>query len=517
MTAGTVDGDNEESVPAKRMSPLGCESPTRPASSRTSSGPDLDELDEQDEKNQNKDKKAKLNKNKHAAVKSKESRKDIKKELPKSEPVGGKKVSAAEAKGKDIAAKSKKGNKAELPKSEPIKGNKGASDSKPKTKKSNEAAKPKAVDIPATATTTEEDDDEPEEPVNVKDRIKNFEVQSKESNTGTFKKKPKPKPIQDQEGEVDEVIDKAKQDVLSELRRTIKDADGNPKIKTSAKPPPVKSKPTKQSKEHGNGKPPRHVSKSTIQMETADEGGEHMRTHGIPNIKTAPGQTIEIPVQYLNNRIPTPQGGQVEYAQPDALTFQVRPVAGNMQGPPDGPFIITTSPKVRRKVSKQVVQLKQPDDEVSESTLRPEPQGGVQTPTPETAAGGEHHMCPHCHKKTVPPEERKRNVQVLQLQPVDETQLPPPTPVAHTPQTTITFEAPPPQQVVRPGRIIKVVPAGRQQMFMQRQPSEEPRSVHFRLNMPVGGQTHGVPIQVGDYIRIPLNRTQARGVRVIFN
>ncbi|XP_072025324.1 uncharacterized protein [Amphiura filiformis] len=443
----------------KRMSPLGCESP-RPSSSRGSSHPSLDDVDEPmdtDVKQKNKAQTKKPDKT-GAAVKGKDSTKDNKKPKsgsPKSnqtlqviEKDTNEKKNVADARNK--TALKPKSKQQSLPKKEVA--------TKVAETKTDVCEKPNTDAEAAPATS----DDEEEVPTNVKDRIKNFEAQSTDSES-----QPNERPCQ----------------------------------KTKPGPPSVKAKPKKVSGASNSDKPVRHVSKSTFRVKTpADEEGKKRR-------KPHSSSTIEIPVQYLS----TPQ---TEHNPPDALTFQVRPISANMQsGPHEGPFIITSSPKPKRKVTKQFVQLAPTNDDDSEqTTLRPEPQGRVQPPMSESAER-EHPLCPHCHKKSIPAEERKRNVQVLQLQPVPERELPS-TPTYPTPQTQITFEAPRVQPIT-PARIIKVVPAGRQQMIMQRQPSEEPGSVHLRLNMP--GQQQGVPIRVGDYIKIPLRSGQARGVRVIFN
>lgn len=467
-------------------------------------------------------------------------------ESPKSSRSGGSSQAEEQVDSKERMCAPANKAVAKNSKSVPKGNTKGKKEPKKDVAKSIEASRASDAksDVVVDKTTNDDDDDE-YVPANIKDRLKLFEANNETENLRgrCFQKDSN---VGGQTG----------------TQRSVKpEQQWSPPSVVKPKPPPTKAKPQRPSSVQDSLAPPtmqdnvpgntpvdnkkkdaapRHVSKSTFRVQTPQDGAKKK--------KPRPNSTIEIPVQYLqpgNHGLTasamqgggiTMFGGGVE-GDSNQLTFQVRPADPNAL---NGPLIITSSPKQRRAVSKKVVKLTScsddgndanSNDDVSDSTLRPEPIGGTRPKVHTEESHGDqqqpqhHEICPHCHKKSVPAEERKRNVQVLQLQPVSEVGLPS-SPTTPTPQTaSVTFTPAPAataahfhqqqQLQMHPGaRIIKIVPSGRQQLIMQRQPSEEPRSVHLRLNM---GGAQGVPIRIGDYIRIPMQPGQARGVRVVFN
>ncbi|XP_071810495.1 uncharacterized protein [Asterias amurensis] len=212
--------------------------------------------------------------------------------------------------------------------------------------------------------------------------------------------------------------------------------------------------------------------------------------------------TIEIPVSCLPDQVVHPQSGTAP-DQPTMMTFQVRPVDIEAVG---GPMLVARSPKPKRKTSKTIVRLsstESPPMSVSEATLVSDSNTvKISGTAGKKPSGHSHSVCPHCQKKSKPGES-KRVMKVLQLQPVPESpDMPPMSPVQRAEESAHII-----QQQPDGGQIIKMIPtSANKHSIVQRQESSSD-GVVFRFNM---GIPENAPLQVGDYIRIPIQPQQPK-------
>ncbi|XP_022102537.1 stress response protein nst1-like [Acanthaster planci] len=442
---GRFDDADHEPVVDHRMSPLGCESPRK-----SSSQPDLPSMSHKSDTMVVESDKPKPEEKVEEATGSQEDEKAVK----ASSLIGLFKAQESKAKEEEKAsvAKAKRVEELRRKNSEIRIKNEQKRRAELEEKLKNKAK----VDTvsPKTSPLVSENDDS--EKVNVKDRISSFEGQKK------TKDKEKTEEAGKKESKKSENVEKG----------------------TNTDPDSVQQMPDVIP----------DVTDEKISQELTEAQGDHdqHKSHKSKHHKIAK-TTIEIPVSCLPEEITNPEPGMTS-DQPTMMTFQVK--AGDVEAM-KGPILVSRSPKPKRKMSKTVVRLSSTDaspSSISESTLVPD------TNTVRAASnkpsGHSHGVCPHCKKSK--PGESKRVVKVLQLQPVPESpELPP------IPDTNLAGNSAQVFQQQPGGRVIKMIPSKRPNVLQRQQSSED--GVVFRFNM---GMPENAPLQVGDFIRIPIQPQQ---------
>ncbi|XP_038054198.1 NK-tumor recognition protein-like [Patiria miniata] len=441
---GRFDDADQEQVVDHRMSPLGCESPRK-----CSSQPEL------------------------SSMAGKSDKMAVETDKPQSEEKAGETVETQEGEEK-------------APKASSLIGIFKAQESKAKQEEMASVAKAKRVEELRRKNSDIRLKNEQKRRAEMEEKLKN------KPNVDTDSPKSSPLVSEIEDGEKVNIKDRIS---CFEGQKKTKDEEDTDKdgLKNSKKSPNVE-KGTNTEQDSMQQMPdviPGVTDEKLSQEEPTKTQGDHDQHKSHKSKHKIAKTTIEIPVSCLPEEIIHPEPGMPS-DHPTMMTFQVQP--GDVEAM-SGPILVSRSPKPKRRMSKTIVRLSSTDaspSSMSESTLVADTDKvrmGAKKPS-----GHSHSVCPHCQKKNKPGES-KRVVKVLQLQPVPESpQLSPVSTMVG--DSAHVFQQP-------GGRIIKMIPSKTPNVVQRQESSKD--GVVFRFNM---GMPENAPLQVGDYIRIPIQPQQ---------